>query len=174
MEEIEIWKDVPDYEGVYMASNLGNVKSLDRRYFMVRNNSVAIKKGKILKPYFNGNDRLDIDLRLNGKRKTLALSQIIAITFLNHIPCGLDTIVDHIDNNPLNNKLSNLQLITNRENCSKDKKNKTSNFAGVHWDKGRLKWKSSIRIKDKEVFLGRFDCELKASEAYQQKLATLN
>lgn len=174
MEEIEIWKGVPGFEDLYMASNLGNIKSLDREYFMVRNNCTAIKKGQKINPYLNGNGRLDVDLCYKGKRKVLALSQIMAITFLNHTPCGLDIVVDHIDNDPLNNKLNNLQLINNRKNCSKDKKNKTSIFTGVHWDKSREKWKSSIRIKDKEIFLGRFDNEIEAAVAYQNKLATLN
>jgi len=174
MEEQEVWKGVKDFEGYYHISTFGNIKSLDREYLMVRNNCIAIKKGTTLKPYLNGNGRLDIDLRVNGERKTMALSQVMAITFMNHVPCGLDTVVDHIDNNPLNNRLDNLQLITNRKNCSKDRKNKTSNFTGVHWDKDRNKWKSSIRIENKEVFLGRYDNEEYASIAYQNKLATLN
>lgn len=47
MEEnnnIEIWKDIKDFEGIYQVSNLGRVRSLDRPYH----------KGKILTPVFDG------------------------------------------------------------------------------------------------------------------------
>ena len=51
----EIWKDIPGYEGLYQASNLGRIKSLDKVVFQkAKNNSVSkhIYKGKILKQIF--------------------------------------------------------------------------------------------------------------------------
>ena len=46
--QIEIWKDIPGYEGLYQVSNLGNVKSLDRIVFNKGNKSLQKIKGKNL------------------------------------------------------------------------------------------------------------------------------
>ena len=53
------------------------------------------------------------------------------MAFFGHVPGGYKIVVDHIDNNRLNNHVSNLQLITQRENSSKDRKNGTSQYTGV-------------------------------------------
>jgi len=49
----EIWKDVPNYEGIYQVSNIGNVKSLDR-IKISRNKKIKIK-GRVLKGRLSGN-----------------------------------------------------------------------------------------------------------------------
>ncbi|WP_366942568.1 NUMOD4 domain-containing protein [uncultured Thomasclavelia sp.] len=65
----EIWKDVPNYEGLYQVSNLGNVRSLDRYVFR----SDGIKhfcKGRKLIPSKNKDGYLQIKLCKNSKDKT--------------------------------------------------------------------------------------------------------
>lgn len=151
----EIFKDIPGYEGMYQVSNLGNVKSFKRGYLLKNNLNNRYLKVKL-------------------KRKTIMVHQLVAMSFLNHIPNGNNIIVDHIDCNKLNNKLCNLQLITNRENLSKDKKNKTSKYTGVCWHKRSGKWRSKICINRKHKHLGYFDCELKAAEVYQDELKLLS
>jgi hypothetical protein len=77
------------------------------------------------------------------------------MAFLNHFPNGKNSIcVDHIDNNKDNNNLSNLQLLSNRENSSKDRVRKTSNFTGVFWNKRTKLWTSSIYYNGKNYTLG--------------------
>lgn len=49
MEEIEEFKDIPGYEGLYQVSNMGKVKSLDR-YIETDLIGLFLRKGKILKP----------------------------------------------------------------------------------------------------------------------------
>lgn len=57
-----------------------------------------------------------------GGQKNKKVHQLMAMAFLGHKPDGTTrVVVDHVDNNPLNNRLDNLQLISNRENVSKDK-----------------------------------------------------
>lgn len=152
----EIFKNIEDYEG-YQISNLGSVKSFRR------------KTPKILKPIKNRGGYLVVDLQSEGKTKTRAIHQLVAITFLNHVPNGRKIIVDHIDNDQSNNKLENLQLITFRENCSKDKKG-SSSYTGVSWDKNRNLWRSSITLNSKHVHLGRFKTEEEAHNEYQKAL----
>ena len=82
-------------------------------------------------------------------------------------------IVDHIDNNKTNNTLSNLQVITNRENCSKDKKDGTSMFTGVSWHKNVKKWCATIHMNGKSNHLGYFVDEIEAAKEYQLALKSL-
>lgn len=157
----EIWKDIPNYEGMYQISNLGRVKSLSN------NNS---KKEKILKQYIDKYNYYNISLNKKNIGSTLKVHKLIAMAFLNHTPCGYKEIVDHIDNNPLNNNVNNLQLITQRLNCSKDKKNKSSKYTGVYWSKRDKIWRSQISINGKLKNLGRFNTEIEAHEAYKNEL----
>ena len=100
------------------------------------------------------------------------MHQIVAIAFLNHTPNGLKAVVDHIDNNPLNNELGNLQIITHRKNLSKDKKG-SSKYTGVCWYESRKKWIAGIRVNGKKKHLGYFTNEEEAAEAYQKALKEL-
>jgi len=66
---------------------------------------------------------------------------------------------DHIDNNPLNNRRYNLRDISQQKNCfnmSKPSHN-TSGVKGVYWYKPYSKWKSQIKVNQKDVFLGYTD-----------------
>ena len=94
----------------------------------------------------------------------------VSVSFLNHKPCGHKIVVDHINNNKENDKLYNLQLISNRENTVKDIKGGTSKYTGVCWNKRQCKWQSAIQINGKGKHLGYFKSEKKASQAYQNEL----
>lgn len=165
----EIWKDIPEYEGLYQVSNLGRVKSLER---MVKGRiGLRIQNKRILSQIKINIGYLKITLHNQKKPKQLLTHQLVAIAFLNHVLDGTNKIVvDHKDNDKLNNNLFNLQLITNRENSSKDKKGGTSKYVGVMWHKSKQKWESRIRCKGKLLFLGLFIDEYEAHLAYQEKL----
>lgn len=132
------------------------------------------KKERILKPKLGSTGRYRVNLCVNNIRKDTQIHQLVAIAFLNHVPCGFDIVVDHINNNKLDNRLVNLQLISQRENSNKDRKNESSKYRGVTWDKKAKRWLSQIQVNGKKVYLGRFKSEEEASVAYQNKLATLN
>ena len=78
--------------------------------------------------------------------------------------------IDHIDINPLNNKIENLRVVNNSENCrNKNKKeNCSSKYRGVSWYKPNNKWKANIRIDGKLKHLGYFDNEEDAYLAYKK------
>jgi hypothetical protein len=163
----EIFKDIPGYEEIYQVSNLGNVKSLER--FRNNNHSGYIQKEKILKTSFSAT-YLCCRLSKNGKTKTLHIHKLVAMAFLNHIPNGHKIVVDHIDSNKLNNNLSNLRLISHRENVSKEKSIKSGLPTGVHFHKKQKKYTAYITIDKKINHLGSFNTIEEASNAYQNKL----
>jgi hypothetical protein len=156
---MEIWKDVPNYNGDYQVSNLGNVRSL------------KYNKVKILKQNFNGKGYLQVSLSINGKNLVDRIHKLVAVAFLNHKPNGtMKIVIDHINNIKSDNRVENLQLTSNRHNATKDKKNGTSKYIGVCWCKNKKKWIAQIRINDKHKNLGYFICELAAASAYQKEL----
>ncbi len=164
----EEWKDVIRYEGLYQVSNLGRVKSLDRIVQgKIKNYHY---KSKILKPGTNNNGHLFVNLYRDNKPKTRTIHQLLAESFLNHTPCGYKLVIDHIDNNKNNNCVTNLQIVTQRENLSKDKKNKSSKYTGVIWHKFHQKWTASIRMGKSRKYLGYYINEHEAHLAYQKEL----
>jgi hypothetical protein len=163
----EQWKDINSYKGLYQVSNLGRVKSLDR---IVQGKIKDYHyKSKILKPGTNNNGHLFVNLYRDNKPKTRTIHQLVAESFLNHVPCGYKLVIDHIDNDKNNNFLDNLQIITQRLNASKDKKNKSSKYTGVIWHKFHQKWTCSIRIGKSRKYLGYYMDEHKAHLAYQKE-----
>ena len=162
---MENWKDVLGYEGTYQVSDLGNVRSLDR--------VDSKRKGRILKPTSDGRRYLHVCLSLNGKQTTKKVHQLVAVAFLNHKPCGYKLVIDHIDNDTFNNKLENLQLISQRENSSKDRKGGTSKYAGVCLSLRENKFRATCHHNGKKVHLGYFNTELEASEVYNNFLNSI-
>ena len=170
-QPLEIWKDIPDYEGCYQVSNYGRVKSLSREIFLYR--SSFISEEKILKYHVNKGYAQHV-LCKKGENKNFKVHQLVAMAFLGHVRCGFELVVDHIDEDKLNNKLSNLQIVTARENVSKSIKNKTSKYTGVHWCNYHKKFIANIVINGKQKNLGSFDNEIDAFSAYEKALSDYN
>ncbi len=79
-------------------------------------------------------------------------------------------IVDHKDRNTLNNQKNNLRLATDAQNKANtsSRPNSTSRYLGVHWNKANKKWKVEINKNGKNIFIGRFSCEIDAAIAYNE------
>ena len=114
----EIWKDIPEYEGLYQISNLGRVKSL-------RGNE------KILKQLVNRDGYYVVRIRKNKKRKEYFVHRLIALCFIeyknnykyledekNKVFNVNKLTINHIDKNRLNNNISNLEWCTLRYNVN--------------------------------------------------------
>jgi len=151
----EIWKDIPGYEGLYQVSSFGNVKSFKRG------------KEKIMRLSLT-NGYLRVRLCKENQKNMFSSHVLVAMAFHGHIPDGFNIVVDHDDNNPLNNRADNIKLITQRENASKDKKNKTSQYVGVSWNERDGNWVTRIRFGKRYIHLGYFETEIDASNAYQK------
>jgi hypothetical protein len=168
----EIWKDVPGFEGYYQVSDLGRVRSLERKSMHRGVNDIVIK-GKPLKPILNKKGYCFVGLSVKGKVKSYNIHVLVAMAFLGHTPNGNTVVVDHINMKRDDNRLENLRLITNRENVSVQGGNK-SGYTGVSWFYKSKKWGAQIGINGKRTFLGGFATPEEAGAAYQKALEELN
>lgn len=169
---MEVWKEVKGYEGLYEISTFGRIKSMER-IKLNQGKHPFIQKERILKQCKNGNGYLNVSLNKNSNEYKIETHKLMAYNFLNHEPQKHKLVIDHIDNIRENNKLDNLQIISNRENCSKDKKTGTSKFVGVYFSKKKNRFISEIRIGKVKKYLGSFNCEIEAHLSYQKELKSI-
>ena len=154
----EEFKTIEGFDGFYEISNLGRVKSL------------KCNREKILKPTDKGSGYMQVSLYLGRKLTPIKIHFLVAQYFLNHTKRSSKIVIDHINNIKSDNRVDNLQIISQRENNSKDKKGYSSEYIGVSWNKQANKWHSQIVIKGKVKYLGLFTNELDAHYAYQKTL----
>lgn len=76
-------------------------------------------------------------------------------------------VVDHIDGNSSNDKIENLQVISQSKNLMKSKpKRNTSGYRGVSWHEPSGKWQVRIYLDNKEKYLGRYEDVNEAAKIY--------
>ena len=170
---IEEWRDIPEYEGLYKVSSLGNVKRLKRTIY-IKNYNTVLEEMIIKQQLDKSVGYYMVGLHKDRRSKSVRIHQLVAMAFLGHIPDKFKLVIDHIDGNKTNNIVSNLRIVTNRDNNSVCKRVNddlfTSKFVGVHWSKHENKWQSCIRYKNKKFRVGASICEITASEMYQKAL----
>lgn len=121
-ETKEIWKDIiiEGFEGLYQASNLGNIKSLQRTYWTpAHGGHYKTDPERLLKPSLVGTftKYKYVVFANNNYRKKFLVHRLVYEAFNGKIPEGYT--IDHIDQNPQNNNIDNLQCITKQENIKK-------------------------------------------------------
>ena len=109
---MEIWKDIPGYEGKYQASNLGRIRSLDREIGVAGVKGHKTMKGRVLRPGPTKSGHLYVALGHGAAGKPV--HQLIARTFIGPRPEGAD--VCHNDGDPTNNCVDNLRYDTRTNN----------------------------------------------------------
>ena len=114
----ELWKSVKNYEGIYEVSNLGNVRSVERT-ITLPNGFDRTYKTKRLKPVINNRGYAQVFLYKKGVYKHELIHRLVYQAFKGELEDGL--VIDHKNENQSNNKLENLQQITQGENIRKAK-----------------------------------------------------
>lgn len=151
--EKEIWKDVEGYEGLYQISNSGKVRRWEKTLDEYKTLKLTKDKSK---GYYR------VFLSKNSKVKKFWIHSLVAVAFLNHKPSGNTIVVDHIDDNKLNNNTYNLRLISNTENIVKGfkKRGTKTNITGVKVTQstsGRKRYSAFISIKNERMEFKKFD-----------------
>lgn len=103
---VEVWKPINGFDGRYEISNLGNVKSM---------NYMSHGYAKNLVPKTNNKGYLWVELWKGGKRYCMQIHRLVALHFIEKADDKRD-FVNHIDENPKNNVVSNLEWCTQKEN----------------------------------------------------------
>ena len=149
-----MWVDIKEFEGYYQINEYGQVRSLER--IIIGRWGETLRKERILKAVTSGNTYPMYGLSKDGKTYHYCLHQLLAQAFISNPlnkPC-----INHIDNNPLNNNLSNLEWVTYSENtkhawdngyCESGRKSASKRMKEklAGWNKGMKlsDWNSNIK-----------------------------
>ena len=106
---MEEWKDVKGYEGLYQVSNTGRIKALKKIDQRGR-----VRKERLMKPVINSCGRPVVHVCKNGNRKTFFVHRLIAEAFIPN-PEGKSE-VNHINGIKDDNRVENLEWVTRSEN----------------------------------------------------------
>ena len=110
--KIEIWKDIPQFEGKYQVSNLGNLKTIGR-YSHAKNSKRWVQEG--IKNQVKDKDGYHfVSLSEGYKKKCLRIHRLVAIMFIDNVENKPH--VNHINGNKSDNKVDNLEWVTSSEN----------------------------------------------------------
>lgn len=165
LTENEVWKDIPNYEGMYQASSFGNFRSLTRK--SVNGKGFIIRNGINMKTNITKEGYESLRLCSNSIHVTFRVHILIAITFLNHKKCGHSLVVNHINGIKTDNRVCNLEIVTNRENSSTCKRVYSNITKPICVRKKNNKFQCYMSINKKDVFMGCYKTEETASLAYQ-------
>lgn len=120
----ELWKDIPGYEGLYQASNLGRIRTVEGKITYSTRHGVRHWHSRILKQKWEKRNRCSaghkdarVQLYKNKQGKTLLVARLVAMAWCDGYEEGLT--VNHIDCDPSNNTAANLEWITKAENIRK-------------------------------------------------------
>ncbi len=105
---IETFKDIPGYEGIYRCSDLGRI--------------INIKTGRVLKPFKDKFGHLKLDLYKEGDSKRMRVHALVMLTFVGPPPIDETSptgfaFINHKDKSPANNTLSNLEYCSPQYNA---------------------------------------------------------
>lgn len=164
----EIWKDIAGYKGLYQVSNLGNIKSVERRdKFNRKQGGFLLKQGKT-KGYYK------VELCKEGKVKSFYVHKLVAEAFIpnpNNLPeVGHKDELNLYNSNECNNNVNNLYWTSSVDNSNmphhrnRISKTKLGAYAG-----GKNPFARKV-ICDKIIF----DCVKDCAEYYGYRRRTMS
>lgn len=112
LNQIEICKPIEGYEGLYEVSNIGNIKSLPRKIKAYR--SFYVSNEKLIVGKATNKGYSVVGLIKDGIGKTYLVHRLVASAFIQNV--AQKPFVNHIDGNPSNNRIDNLEWCTQKEN----------------------------------------------------------
>lgn len=101
---------------------------------------------------------LDEKQQIEYKRTRLKFHQLI-------LPCKKPFMVDHKNHDGLDNRLENLKIVTNRQNCENRTRKNKSGYLGIHWHSRDKVWSGTIQVKGKPIHTGNFKDKKEAFKA---------
>ena len=122
--EGETWKDIPDYKGIYQASNLGRIRSIDGKQTHSVIHGIRTWKGKVLKnkTRIPRKEGYRVTLWKDKTPKDFLVARLVCMTFygkpndFNDKTRSQKMTVNHKDGNRLNNDIKNMEWLTLKEN----------------------------------------------------------
>jgi len=120
---VEVWKDVPGYEGFYQVSNLGRVKSMARIRIAGRGGAQQLPE-RLKKPGKTKFGYIVVGLYRNSKCKQCWMHRLVLEAFIGPRPHKMET--RHLDGDKTNNRLENLKWGTIEENWEDKRRHGTA------------------------------------------------
>ena len=115
---LELWQPISGLEDRYEVSSLGAVRSIQRvekilnRWGTYTHRPV---KSRTLKPFPLNSGYLSVALKVKNKSVNRRVHRLVAEAFIGPCPSS-DHVVNHINHNKLDNRLENLEWVTQSEN----------------------------------------------------------
>lgn len=137
---MEIWKSIPGYEGKYQVSNEGGIRN------------VKVSPPRPLKPFDRrkydtiGRGYMTVHLvnMTDSKYKNLMVHSLVMLAFIG--PRPKDAVINHINGNPSDNRLSNLEYCTQSHNILEDFRNNRRSLVGERNTQAKLTEKQVLKI----------------------------
>lgn len=167
-QDEEIWKPVFGYEGYYEVSNTGKIRSLER--YVITNQGYKTKvNSRIMTQQKNKYGYNDVKLSKNGKALRLLTHRIVMQSFIGKS----DLQVDHLNKDKQDNRVTNLEYVSHRENVRRSSVCKNGN-PGIYWSKRNNMWACAIQKNKKRHFGGYFRNQGDAIKARDDLLKKLS
>ena len=123
----EEWRDVVGYEGLYKISSRGRIKSYHARF----------KKPRILKTSMTTTGYRKVELVKNKRKKSCKIHRLVAEAFIPNKENK--PYINHLDSNPINNNVDNLEWCTQKENMV---------HSAIFGNHKSLAWKNKEQVVD--------------------------